>query len=95
MKCVRDFMRTVIGGDLEIDEVPLLSPRLFIEAERLIKKHNIDFIDCLQIVTILHGQYSVLGPNSKSLLITADHGLALAARAEHANVWEFTCEPAP
>jgi predicted nucleic acid-binding protein len=95
LKCVQDFIRTVIGGALEIDEVPLLSPTLFTEAERLIKKHNIDFIDCLQIVTILHGRYSVLGPNSKSILITADHKLALAARAEGAKVWEFTCEAVP
>ena len=44
-------------------------------------------------MTILHGQFRQLGPPSKSILITADRGLALAARAEGARVWECTSEP--
>ena len=65
------------------------------EAERLIKQHKIDFLDCFQIVTILHGKFRVLGPDSKSILITADRALAKAARAEGARVWECTSEPPP
>ena len=33
----------------------LLSPVVMSEAERLIKKYKIDFLDCFQIVTIMHG----------------------------------------
>lgn len=92
---VRDFIQTVVGGNLRVDEVSILSPEMFNEAERLIKSYGIDFIDCFQIVTIQKGQFHVLGPRSKSILITADRGLAKAARAEGAKVWECTREPAP
>jgi hypothetical protein len=46
-------------------------------------------------VTILHGRFRELGPNSQSILITADRDLAKAARAEGAKVWDCTTEPAP
>lgn len=95
IRYVREFIRQTIGANLRIDEVPILSPVVVSEAERLIKAHKIDFLDCFQIVTIMHGQFKVLGPNSQSILITADHGLAKAARAEGARVWECTSEPAP
>ncbi len=92
--CVNEFIRVVVGS-LEIDEINILSPQVTTEAKRLIQKYKIDFIDCFQIVTILKGKYSSLGPKSKSLLITADRDLASAAREEGAMVWECTTEPAP
>ena len=95
IKYVQDFIRQIIGGNLRMDELPILSPVVFSEAERLITKHKIDFFDCFQIVTVMHGRFSVLGPNSQSILITADEGLANAARAEGARVWECRSEPAP
>lgn len=95
IRYVKDFMNGVIGCNLEIDEVDILNPIVMNEAERLIRKHGIDFLDCFQIVTILHGKYHVLGLDSKSILITADKDLAKAARAEGARVWECTSEPAP
>jgi len=42
----------ILGVNLRIDDVPILSPIVSTEAERLIKKHKIDFLDCFQIVTI-------------------------------------------
>jgi len=91
---IRSFIRTVLGANLRIDEVTILSP-LVSRADQLIKTHQIDFLDCLQILTILEGRFRHNGPNSKSLLITADNGLASAARAEGAAVWLCTNEPAP
>jgi len=95
IKYVQDFVRISVGWKLRIDEVPILKPIVLREAERLMKSYKIDFLDCFQIVTILHGQFHVLGPESKSILITADHGLAEAARAEGARVWECTTQLAP
>lgn len=95
IKYVKEFIHGVIGTSLRIDEVPILKPPVSTEAERLIQKYKIDFIDCFQIVTILHGQFRFLCNDSKSILITADHALAEAARAEGARVWEVTSEPAP
>lgn len=93
IKYINNFVKNIVGGKLEIDEMPLLSPIVLIEAEKLIKKYKIDFIDSIQIVTILHGKYFHLCGDSKSLLITADEGLAKAARAEGARVWHCIDEP--
>jgi predicted nucleic acid-binding protein len=95
IKYVQTFIRLFLGVNLRQDEVSILSPVVFSEAERLIKKHKIDFLDCFQIVTIMHGQFRVLSASSQSILITADRPLAKAARAEGARVWECTSEPAP
>jgi len=90
---VQDFIRTIIGANLQIDEVPILSAKILSAAERLIKTYRIDFLDCLQIVTIMQGQFRLGGPNSQSILITADRGLEKAA-PEGAKVWECTSEDA-
>jgi hypothetical protein len=95
VKYILEFRRVILGANLRIDDVPILSAIVSAEAERLIKTHRIDFLDCFQIVTIMRGRFAALGPNSKSILITADRGLAKAAREEGAKVWECTTEPAP
>ena len=106
---VKTLTRTVVGH-LTIDEMPVLSPnyvgqrtideisdlsKLLREAETLMNKYGLDFIDCVQIVTILHGKFSLWCGDSKSILITADRELAEVARAEGARVWECTSEPSP
>lgn len=95
IKYVLEFRRLFLGVNLRVEDVPILSQIVTTEAERLIKKYKIDFLDCFQIVTIMHGRFAVLGPNSQSILITADRDLAKAARAEGAKVWECTSEAAP
>ena len=92
---IKRFITGVIGGKLEIDELPILSPKLLQEAEILITKHTVDFIDCAQIVTVKHGRFSVLAGDSKSVLITADKELARVARQEGVRVWECTSEVPP
>jgi predicted nucleic acid-binding protein len=92
--CVRKFILT-IGNTFQVDEVPTLWPVVSSEAERLITKYGIDFIDCFQIVTIMRGRFSIFVAGSQSVLITADRELAKVARAEGAKVWECTTEPAP
>lgn len=92
---VREFIRTVIGANLQIDEVSILLPLVRNEAERLIQIYKIDFLDCFQIVTVLQGRFRHMVAESQSILITADRELARAARAEGARVWECTSEPAP
>jgi predicted nucleic acid-binding protein len=77
---VREFLKLTIGLNLRIDEVQVLSPVVRDEFERLIDTYDIDFLDCFQLVTIMHGKYRVLVDRSKSLLITADKKLAEAAR---------------
>ena len=57
------------------------------------RQHDIDLIDSVQVVTVLHGRYSVFIGDSRSLFITADRTLAKAAREEGARVWECSSEP--
>jgi predicted nucleic acid-binding protein len=94
IKCVRDFVLTT-GNTFQVDEVPILSPLVRDETERLIATYKIDFIDCFQIVTIMQGKFRIFVGESQSILITADRELARVARAEGARVWECTSEPAP
>jgi predicted nucleic acid-binding protein len=91
---VRNFIR-VTGHHFKVNEVNILDPAVVAEAERLVAKYNIDFIDCFQIVTIMQGEFSFLVGPSQTILITADRELAVAARAERARVWECTSESAP
>lgn len=92
---VRDFVSETVESRLKIDEVPILDAILSREAERLVRKYEIDFVDALQVITILHGKFSVLGAHSKSILITTDQELAKAARSEGAEVWECASQPPP
>jgi len=91
IRYVQVLIDRTVGWKLQIDEVDILLPIVSSEAERL----KIDFLDCFQIVTVLHGRNRVLVGESKSILITADNKLAEAARAEGARVWECKSERAP
>jgi hypothetical protein len=74
------------------EDVPL-SLEVQREAERLMRTHNLDFVDSIQLVTVLRGRFAVLTQGSKSLFITADQALAAAGRSEGARVWDCTTEP--
>ena len=82
------------SNNLQIVEVPVLSTIVLDEAEKIVKTHKIDFLDAFQIVTIIQGKFRVFGSES-TILITADSGLAKAARAKNVRVWDCTSEPAP
>jgi predicted nucleic acid-binding protein len=92
---IREFLKLTIGSNLRIDEVPILSPFVRDEFDRLIDLYDIDFLDCLQLATIMHGKYRAFDGGSKSLLITADKKLAEAARKENVDSWYCVDEPAP
>jgi len=83
------------GQRIGLDSVELLDPKTHSEIEAMAKKHALDLSDALQLVTILRGRFSVLGPNSAPVLITADRGLAAAASAEGIRAWNCIAGPAP
>ena len=94
IKDVREFFRLVLSH-LTVDEVPL-SVEILDEADRLMKAHKIDFIDSIQLVTVLRGRFAHFAGESQSLFITADRKLAKAARKERVRVCDCTKEaPAP
>jgi predicted nucleic acid-binding protein len=94
IKCIRGLILTT-GNTLQVNEVPILSPTVREETERLIATYKLDFIDCFQIVTIMQGEFRIFVGDSQSILITADRELARVARQGGARVWECTSEPAP
>lgn len=53
LKCIKTFTGHFLGGNLRQDQMSVLSPIVFAETERLVNDHGIDFVDCLQIVTIM------------------------------------------
>jgi predicted nucleic acid-binding protein len=69
----------------EEDHVPI-SVQILEHAERIMAEHELDFVDALQLVTVLRGKFSVLVGDSASLFVTADHDLAVAARKLGAQV---------
>jgi predicted nucleic acid-binding protein len=90
---VREFFRLVVSSTEE-DQVPI-SVQVLDQAERIMAEHALDFVDALQLVTVLRGKFSVLVGDSTSLFATADHDLAVAARKLGAQVWECHKEQAP
>ena len=85
----------LVFGKVEIDEIELANPFVYREVESVAKKHELDLSDALQLVTILKGRYSVLGPDSASVLITADESLAEAATSEGIRTWNCVKDPRP
>jgi predicted nucleic acid-binding protein len=83
------------GKRIGLDSVEMLDPKIHADVEAMARKHALDLSDALQLVTILKGRFSMLGPNSASVLITADKGLATAAAAEGVRAWNCSAGPAP
>ena len=63
--------------------------------EEIARDKKLDLSDALQLYTILNGKYSHLGPESASILITADKELAKAAKAMGIRAWNCSKESAP
>lgn len=91
----RNLVLNAWGKRIEIEDIGLFSPDGVKAVEALARKHGLDLSDALQLQTILRGKYSYLGPNSSSVLITADAKLAKAAQVEGIRVWNCAASPPP
>jgi predicted nucleic acid-binding protein len=80
---------------IEVDNIDLFTPEGLAAVEALAQRHSLDLSDALQLQTILSGRYSHLGPNSASVLVTADAKLASAAAVEGIRVWNCISSAAP
>jgi predicted nucleic acid-binding protein len=81
-----------LRGRLKLYGPEINDASTFWDAEELGRRHALDFIDALQLVTVK--TLSGTGP-SAPLLITADEKLAAAARLEKLEVWDIVREPVP
>jgi len=91
----RELIIWAWGKKIEIDDIGLFSPDGLKAVEELAKKYKLDLSDALQLHTIMRGTYSHLGPNSASVLITADGKLAKAAEAEGVRSWNCIATELP
>lgn len=77
-----------IEGKLEIETIHIFTDHdVFKEVYGMAMKYDIDLADAIQIYAILKGKYSFLGPESKTVLITADKKLEEAALDNKIRVW--------
>ena len=87
-----DYMR---NKKISVEEVDITEYEVFNEVEKIVNKYSIDIADAFQIVTLKRGFPTALGGDSETILITADAGLADAAKSEGLRVWNFLKEPTP
>ncbi|MGZ8911085.1 MAG: type II toxin-antitoxin system VapC family toxin [Methylococcaceae bacterium] len=82
-------------GKIEIDENILSDASVHLKVEEIARDNKLDLSDALQLYTIKNGKYSHLGPESASILITADKELASVAKAMGIRAWNCSKESAP
>jgi predicted nucleic acid-binding protein len=87
---------------IESDDIKSVDPSVPLHVREFAEKYNLDYSDALQLWSIKRGRLSpfvdLTKPNvhkSALILITADKGLAAAAKSEGINVWNCTTGPAP
>ena len=78
-----------------IHDVSIKDPDTLIKISKLGEKHALDFVDALQIYSLLHSHLAVFTGGSQTLLITADDALAVAAGKEGLKVWNLQCDTIP
>ena len=94
-QATRWLVANASGKRIEVNDIGLFTFEGLSSVEALAKKHALDLSDALQLDTILRGRYAHLGPNSASVLITADKKLAVAAEAEGIPVWNCIAAALP
>ncbi|WP_139019236.1 type II toxin-antitoxin system VapC family toxin [Acidovorax radicis] len=78
-----------------IKDIDFTNIQIFNDVQQIACRHSLDLSDAFQIVSVKSGYFSALANESQTLLITADQGLATAARAEGAKAWYILGEPSP
>jgi predicted nucleic acid-binding protein len=86
---VKKFMMLLFNGKFEIEDSNFHSNYDLIELiDDYSNKFQLDFSDAMQLVTIQHGKYSFLGPNSNSVFVSADKKLIKSARSLGIQTWD-------
>jgi predicted nucleic acid-binding protein len=78
-----------------VHDLDFTSPSVFFAAQAMAKKYSLDLSDAFQILSVKEGFFSRMSGDSSTILVTADEGLAKAARSEGIKVWYCMKEPVP
>lgn len=76
-------------------DIDLKDPLVFSKVRELAERHNLDWSDAFQILSVRDGYFSCLVEDSTTILVTADETLAAVARAEGLKSWYCLKEPLP
>ncbi|HEV7611426.1 MAG TPA: hypothetical protein VGO37_06095 [Steroidobacteraceae bacterium] len=71
----------------KISDLDMTNPSIFDRMRALVDRHNIDVSDAFQILSVTAGYFSRLANDSRTLLVTADQALAIAADKEGIRSW--------
>jgi predicted nucleic acid-binding protein len=74
-------------------DVDLSEPTVFFRVREIAERHSIDLSDAIQVLSVKEGYFSHLINESRTVLVTANEGLAKAARAEGVRSWYCLGEP--
>lgn len=89
-----DTLKGYIGDRIELADMDISDSEVFWEVEKTAKRCGLDIVDAYQIVSITK-DYFVRFPEAQPILVTADSGLAEAARKEGIKVWNCLKEQVP
>jgi predicted nucleic acid-binding protein len=90
-----DELRAYVeGGRINLVNAGINDNEVFAQVEEIVRHHCLDVVDATLIVSVQGDHFSRF-PDAKPMLITADEGLAKAARAEKLRVWDCIREKAP
>ncbi|MRV70224.1 PIN domain-containing protein [Duganella sp. FT92W] len=76
-------------------EVDIHDALVFSKVRELSDRYSLDLSDAFQIISVKDGYYSHLVNDSQTVLVTADEGLATAARSEGLKCWYCVGEAEP
>ena len=79
----------------EIEDINFLNRDIFMTVQKTAKTHDLDLSDAFQIESIKKGFFSGLAGESKTILVTADRKLAIAAINEGIRAWNILVDPIP
>jgi predicted nucleic acid-binding protein len=73
----------------DVPDLDLVDPHTFPKVQALALTYSLDLSDAFQILSVKEGFTSPMIGESQTILVTADKGLATAARKEGIKVWEY------
>jgi predicted nucleic acid-binding protein len=78
-----------------VRDLDFTNPLVYFAAQEMAKRNSLDLSDAFQILSVKEGFFSRMSGDSRTILVTADEGLAKAARNEGIRVWYCMKEPVP
>lgn len=83
------------ASSAQVRDLDFADPLTFSETKKISERSALDLSDAFQILSVKRGCFPDLANDSATILVTADNGLAIAARLEGVRAWDVLLEPPP